>query len=189
MSKFTLPDGTVIHLRDSGKANGTVIKATAINGVATRSVPTQAEIVERVKAELAKSGVTNATVAKAEARERADKIEALEKQAADWRQRALDGRISGLDREIREHLVFKAVQAEAEAERLRRGGTVSAADEAKAALHEAQAAEFDRKAANATDNGVRAYYRDKSREARTLAALARGERADPSGDDRSYRHR
>jgi hypothetical protein len=48
------------------------------------------QIVRRVKAELAKSGITDATVAKAEARERAEKIAALEKQARDWRQKALN---------------------------------------------------------------------------------------------------
>jgi hypothetical protein len=100
---------------------------------------------------------------------------------------ALDGRASGLDRELREHLIRKAEAAEAEAERLRSGETVSAADEAKAQMDEAQAAEFDRKAADATDNGVRGYWRDKAREARTLAALARGEK--PSVGDRSNRGR
>jgi len=112
-------------------------------------------------------------------------ITRLEKQAADWRQKALDGRVNGLDRQVRELYVSKAEKAEAEAERLKNGERLSAEAQAKADLHEAQAKQFDRKALDAGSSGLASYYRDRARECRTLAALARGERPEVDGGGRS----
>jgi len=134
-----------------------------------------AEDRERIKAEvtanLKKSGIT-AALAKAAARERGEKIALLEKSAKEWRDKATNGRVNGLDREVRELYLRKAAAAEASAGRLREGHAPNPDDEAKAELHERQAAEYDRKAADSTGN-MRGYYRDKAREASITVAVSR----------------
>jgi hypothetical protein len=139
-------------------------------------MPSQAEIAERVKAELAKSGIINAAVAKAEARERASKIEALEAQAKSWRNRANEGRVTGLDAGIREYLISKAQDAEGQAAMLKSGATRPKADIARAAKLDAEADSYDRQAADASDSGLRNYYRMRARDLREAAAIARGEK-------------
>jgi hypothetical protein len=74
---------------------------------------------KQVKDELAKS-------------EQATKIDALERQAQDWRARAAEGCVAGLDPDTREHLVLKAGQAEEQAAQLRAGAKPKA-DPARAA--------------------------------------------------------
>jgi hypothetical protein len=100
----------------------------------------------------------------------------LMKAAADWRQRATDGRVAGLDREIRELYIRKAEAAEASAERLRRGDVVKAVDLARAAKLEAEASAFERKADGTSTGDLSRYYRMRARDLREAAAIARGEK-------------
>lgn len=181
MARFTLYDGTVINLRDSAMASGAVSKSRAAKPAVPRPTRTpdgvlsQADIVRRVKAELAKQGVTDATVAKTEADERASKIEALEKAANDWRERAAEGRITGLDPGIREYLLSKAMDAEGQAAMLKSGAKPKA-DHARAAKLDAEADSYDRQAADAADSDLRRYYRMRARDCREASAIARGEK-------------
>jgi hypothetical protein len=180
MGKFRLPDGSIIELRDSagGAVSKSQVRKPAVPCAArtTSSLPSQEEIVRRVRAELAKQGATDATVAKAEARERASKIETLEKQARDWRERAAEGRVTGLDAGIREYLISKAQDAEGQAAMLKSGAKRPKADLARAAKLDAEADSYDRQAADASDSGLRNYYRMRARDLREAAAIARGEK-------------
>ena len=108
----------------------------------------------------------------------------LEKQASEWMAKGTD-RTSGLDREVAALYRSKAEKAREEADRLKNGERLSAEAQAKADLHEAQAREFDHKALDAGSSGLASYYRDKARECRTLAALARGEKPEVDGGGRS----
>jgi hypothetical protein len=175
MPRFRLPDGAVFEFDDGAKGVVSKSASTSANagkGTAPRTpagLPSQAELVRRVKDELAKSGITDAVLAKEAARKRADDIGALKKQAADWRQRALDGRVTGLDSGIREHLLLKAADAEKAAQRLRGGDE----DNPTARNHEAAAEEYRQRARDAVTAEARRYLYDKAREFDARASLAR----------------
>jgi hypothetical protein len=110
-------------------------------------------------------------------RQRQQAAKALEDQAAELRQRALDGRVNGLDPEVRALYVRKAEAAEAEARRLSGEERQERIDLARAAELETEAARHDQLAGDMSlPLDVRRYYRDRAIDCRRLAAIHRGEK-------------
>lgn len=132
----------------------------------------QDKLVRQLKADLARNGITDAVLAKEEARRREDQATALEDQARDWRERS---RVIGLDRGVREYMLAKAAQAEEQAAELR-AGVEPETNLAKVLQLDSEAGRMERLAKSTGDLELSTYYAERGKELRSQAAVSRGAR-------------
>jgi hypothetical protein len=173
--RYIYPDGTV---RDDGKSSLAKSAAKPAGKPAAPRPLTTAEQAAKVHAELLAKGITDDDIRRYFDREdkRENDIAALEKQAAEWRQKAQDGRVNGLDHEVAALYRRKADAAQASAERLRSGEVAKAVDLARARELDDAADAYDAKATDTSDSQLRAFYRSRARDCREAASIARGEK-------------